>query len=231
MGDIEWWVYLGVLGGLAVVSLLLHVLVVGAAADDSPGKRQGLGALFIGTDNRTSTSKLQAMLWTYAVLWALISLLVGEGVEGFGEALGDNLREEYLLLLGGPYAAAIAAKAITTHRASQALEAKTPNDKETSSATERVVEAVANDEGAVDLGDFQYFAFTLLTLTYFTWAFIDSPGEGLPAIPGTLLVLVGVSQGAYVGKKGLLPDTQTASQERQPPATSHERQPSGGHDA
>lgn len=116
--------------------------------------------------------------------------------------------------LNGPVRAAIVAEAITTQRISQAPQGKTSKDKESSSATERLVEAVANDEGAVDLGDFQYLAFTLLTLTYFTWAFIGSPGQGLPAIPGTLPVLVGVSQRAYVG---FLPDTQTAGRERQRP--------------
>ena len=64
---------------------------------------------------------------------------------------------------------------------------------------------MTNDEGSVDLGDFQYAAFTLLTLTFFAWAFIASPSEGLPAIPGTLLVLTGVSQAAYLGKKVLIP--------------------------
>jgi hypothetical protein len=205
MTDIEWWVYLAVLGGLVIASLLLHVVVTAAAPEGSSAKRHGIGGLFIGVDNRTSTSKLQAMLWTYAVLWALISLLVGAGAQDFSDALGDNLREEYFLLLGGPYAAAIAAKAITTSRAPE----KRPKQKRgRSTASERLVEAVANDAGSVDLGDVQYSAFTLVTLTYFTWAFIDAPGNGLPPIPGTLLVLNGVSLSAYVGKKGLPSVTQ-----------------------
>jgi hypothetical protein len=216
MADIEWWVYLAALGGLAVVSLLLHVLVVSVATGDTSAKRHGIAALFLGADNRTSTSKLQAMLWTYAVLWALISLLAGAGIEEFSEALGDHLREEYFLLLGGPFAAAIAAKAITTQRVSRDPNAKTIEDTEAPSTTDRFVEVVSNDEGAVDLGDFQYSAFTLLTLTYFAWAFIDSPGDGLPAIPGTLLVLVAISQGAYVGKKALLPDTPPENQTGEP---------------
>jgi hypothetical protein len=198
MTDIEWWVYLVVLGGLVSVSLLLHVVVTAVAPANTPAKQHGIGGLFLGIDNRTSTSKLQAMLWTYAVLWALISLLVGAGARDFNDALGDNLREEYFLLLGGPYAAAIAAKAITTSRSSK----KAPK-RGRSTASERLVEVVANDTGSIDLGDFQYSAFTLVTLTYFAWAFIDSPGEGLPSIPGTLLVLTGVSLSAYVGKKGL----------------------------
>lgn len=197
MVEIEWWVYPAVLAGLAALSALLHVLVIAVSAGDA-AKRHGLGALFIGTDKRTSTSKLQAFLWTYAVLWALASLLAGAGVDAFNEALGDNVREEYLLLLGGPYAVAIGAKAITASRTATKTEG--PGN---SSAGARLAQVVTNDEGSVDLGDFQYAAFTLFTLVYFVWAFIATPGEGLPEIPGTLLILMGVSQATYLGKKGL----------------------------
>lgn len=207
MTGIEWWVYFVVLGGLMVVTWLLHVLVISVTGKTSPGRpSHGAGTLVIGDDGRTSTSKLQALLWTYAVLWALISLLAGLGVDAFSKALGGDLREEYLLLLGGPYAAAIAAKGITTSRGGKPPKAPDADQRSGSSMTERLVEVVSNDEGGVDLGDFQYFAFTLLTITYFAWAFIAAPTSGLPAIPGTLLVLVGVSQVTYIGKKGL-PDS------------------------
>jgi hypothetical protein len=211
VSDIQWWVYLAVLGGLLIVSLLLHVLVRVAAPPGTPAKKYGMMALFIGLDDRTSTSKLQPLLWTYAILWALISLLAGGGVEEFEEALGQELGEEYFLLLGGPYLVAIASKAKTTDDVNRAVERGEENPKPPKSPdvpggpTERIAEIVTNDAGSVDLGDFQYAAFTLLTLTFFAWAFIASPGEGLPAIPGTLLVLTGVSQAAYLGKKVLIP--------------------------
>jgi hypothetical protein len=210
MIDIDWWVYLVVLAGLLLVSLLLHVVVVAVAADGTAAKQHGMKALFIGDDNRTSTSKLQALLWTYAILWALISVLVGGGVEQFNELIGDQLRDEYFLLLGGPYLVAIAAKAKTTHDVSQATESERGDVKPakpaeaSGGAARRIAEIVTKDDGSVDLGDFQYFAFTLLTLTYFAWAFIASPGDGLPEVPGTLLVLSGISQAAYVGKKVLI---------------------------
>jgi len=200
---IDWWVYPAVLGGLVVVGWLVDVIVKG-----------GIATLILGDDGRTSTSKLQAALWTFAVLWALISLLAGAGVETFEKALsGEKLREEYLLLLGGPFAAAIAAKGITTKQKAADPAAK-PDKLGKSTLAERVAEVISNDEGDVDLGDFQYAAFTLVTLTYFTWAFIKNPAAGLPPVPGTLLVLVGVSQATYVGKKGLLaPGPAKTSQE------------------
>ena len=201
--SIEWWIYPLVLAVLLVVTWLLNIFVKRAADDDSPARRHGVATLFLGLDGRTSTSKLQAFLWTYAVLWALISLLTGAGVEAFNDILNHDPREEYLLLLGGPYAAAIAAKAITTQQVTKGLTTKPPKATRKGTASERVVEIVANDEGALDLGDFQYFAFTLLALTYFAWALIRTPADGLPPIPATLLVLTGVSLGAYVGKKAL----------------------------
>lgn len=227
MFEIEWWIYPAVLAGLAAVSLLLHVIVVAAAPDGTPAKEHGLAALFIGLDNRTSTSKLQAVLWTYAILWALVSVLAGAGIEDFNTALSTDVREEYLLLLGGPFAIAIGAKAITTHRVSRDPGAKTPKRQEdTGTVAARVAEVVTDDDGSVDLGDFQYLAFTVLTLTYFAWAFIDSPSEGLPPVPGTLLVLMGVSQGAYLGKKGFA-GTSPEERERAEEAEAVERENGG----
>jgi len=204
--SIEWWIYLAVLAGLIILTLILHVMVKRSATNNTPGKKYGVATLIVGIDNRTSTSKLQAFLWTYAVLWALVSLLAGAGVEDFFEVLNEDPREEYLLLLGGPFAAAIAAKAITTSRDSQQSKTERADNTDlavTTRVSSRVVEVVANDEGGIDLGDFQYAAFTLVALTYFVFAFIQTPADGLPPIPATLLVLTGVSLSAYVAKKGL----------------------------
>jgi hypothetical protein len=51
VSDIQWWVYLAVLGGLLIVSLLLHVLVRVAAPPGTPAKKHGMMALFIGLDD------------------------------------------------------------------------------------------------------------------------------------------------------------------------------------
>jgi hypothetical protein len=217
MIDIEWWVYVVVLVGLFVGSVLLHYLIKYAAPKGTRGDKLGLTALFIGDDNRTSTSKVQALLWTYAVLWALICVLT-QGPDAFNDIIGDQLREEYFLLLGGPYLLAIAAKAKTNHDINQAVKEDRPRPKEpkreeeTGSRTQRLAEVVTNDDDSVDLGDFQYFAFTLLGVTYFAWAFIDSPSEGLPPIPGTMLILTGVSQATYLGKKLFIPPSKDADE-------------------
>ena len=75
---------------------------------------------------------------------------------------------------------------------------------------------MTNDQGSVDLGDFQYAVFTLFTLVYFVWAFVADPGAGLPAVPGTLLILMGVSQVAYITKKTLSPPAPLGSPKSAP---------------
>lgn len=78
---------------------------------DGAGKRQ---AAIIGRDGRASTSKAQVALWTAAVVWALVDLLLlaraYPGGKLFTSAVTANWRPEYLVLLGLPVAAATMAK-------------------------------------------------------------------------------------------------------------------------
>jgi uncharacterized membrane protein len=79
-------------------------------------RRRGLKGAIIGQDGRASTSKTQVVLWTAAVLWALIDflLLARAHPSGnfFASAVGSSWHPEYLVLLGFPLAAAAAAKAV-----------------------------------------------------------------------------------------------------------------------
>jgi hypothetical protein len=78
--------------------------------------------LVIGADNRASTSKFQATVWTYALLFALLALLVGHLVyadfdAGWDKFLKDGLNSDYLWLLGVPSVGLVGAKAITQSKA------------------------------------------------------------------------------------------------------------------
>ena len=88
----------------------------------------------IGTDGRASTSKAQAVLWTFAIFYALLFLLLwGRSVncgganrqralcvnashsrDVFNKVVNNPLDPEYYVLLGFPLTAAVAAKALTT---------------------------------------------------------------------------------------------------------------------
>jgi hypothetical protein len=172
-------------------------------------RRLGLRGLIVGTDGRASTSKVQAALWTGAVLYAFLFLLIAGwhiwnrpktprliGLkDGFAHLIVHPLQPEYLVLLGVPITAAIAAKALTLNKVIAGTLAKTTGTSEGVAAG--LAETVSNDTGNADLLDSQYVAFNLITLIYFFSAFfgttVANPSGGLPSIPPTLLALSGVS--------------------------------------
>jgi hypothetical protein len=124
------------LADIVVLAALFHVILVpyqiGAgilkgirsqAGDADDGvkdtlayRRRGLKGAIIGQDGRASTSKTQVVLWTAAVLWALINFLLLARADPsgnfFASAVGSNWHPEYLVLLGFPLAAAATAKAV-----------------------------------------------------------------------------------------------------------------------
>lgn len=195
----------------------------------------------MGADFRASTSKVQAVLWTYAVLFALVFLLfvgrspdcpikvsnataasptvrlddAGRNKKGclvlkqsrlhgaFNRLVNAPLQPEYIVLLGLPIGAAVAAKALTTNKVVTGAVVKPPPPPAATGVLAGLAEVVSNDEGTTDLLDFQYFLFNLVTLAFFFLEFANRPENGLPKLPATLLLLSGVSGSAYLAKKGL----------------------------
>jgi hypothetical protein len=156
----------------------------------------GLRHLLLGADHRLSTSKTQVAAWTYLVLFALCALLLmgkslncpatsqtgcvqiraplAHAFDAFGT---KGLQPAYLLPLGLPTAAAVAAKAITTTKIATARSqglapAKTPAPDTNLDLGDRVAELVSDDGGDTDLGDLQYQLFSLLTMAWFLVTFL-----------------------------------------------------------
>jgi hypothetical protein len=95
----------------------------------APSRR---GGLFHGYDRRWSTSKTMAALWTMVLAFMVVTealiaisgngVFSGSATAGFGSFMAHTLdapanRDLYLVLLGGPYAAAVFAKTVVTSRA------------------------------------------------------------------------------------------------------------------
>jgi hypothetical protein len=224
----------GLIAVLAVVVPLVaaHWLVGTRKPRPAPGtaawRRRGLNSLVIGTDGRASTSKVQAVLWTLAVFFAIAFMLVwgrslgcrhaatanrectaaATGRASFDAFVNRGLQPEYYILLGIPVTVAVAAKAITSAKVDDGTLTKpTLSDQESKGGVVQALrETVSNDAGETDLLDFQYFAFNLLTLAFFFSQFLTKPSAGLPDLPPTLLALSGVSAAAYTTKKGLTID-------------------------
>ena len=185
-------------------------------------RRRGIKAAVIGQDGRASTSKTQVVLWTAAVVWALIDLLLlvraYPGGNPFTGAVARNWRPEYLVLLGLPVAAAATAKAVVSgsnngqgpvadsrHVAMPGQAARvykrTPVQAGVKGFRAGVAELIAADDGTVAWADMQYVVFTLITLVYFVVQVLAQPGQGLPPVPAALLTLMGVSASGYTASK------------------------------
>src|SRR5690348_7068996 len=117
-GWAEFWALLILL----VPSLLIRVTYMtvadpGPAGKPSEKRKQPFAlALVNGADNRWSTSKASVVIWTYAVLFAFVAILLHTRGHGLTDL---KLSDQYLLLLGIPTGAAVAAKAITQDKVDQ----------------------------------------------------------------------------------------------------------------
>ena len=224
------WAVVFVLGGMILILLVARALVgyrPPANASAAQRRRRGLGGLVIGTDGRASTSKVQAVLWTFAVFFAIGFLLVWgrstgcddaargecrEAVQGraaFEDFVDHGIQAELFVLMGFPIGVAITAKAITSAQVDDHPDRKDELKPDIADDTkggllQSVREIAGNDRGEFDLLDFQYFAFNLLTLTFFFVEFLTHPGLGLPNLPATLIALSGIAAAGYTTKKGLI---------------------------
>jgi hypothetical protein len=214
---------------LAIPLALLRAL---ATTGPKPGdtlaqrRRRGLGGLVIGYDGRASTSKTQAVLWTFAVFYGIAFMLLWGRSVGCGDAdkhdgprcqaaadrraafddfTNRGLQPQYFVLLGFPITVAIAAKAITTSQVEEGAIAKQTltEDEGEGGLRQGIRELASNDNGETDLVDFQYLSFGALTLAFFFIEFSTHPGNGFPDLPPTLVALSGVSAAGYTTKKAL----------------------------
>jgi hypothetical protein len=172
-------------------------------ASTEKSDRRGIAGLVVGVDGRTSTSKLQVLLWTYGFAWAIVALLIGSidaGLtDGWNKLVNGGLKEEYLLLLGLPTGAAVAAYKLTSDKVGSGTVQKDTTDATGLGA--RAAEVISDDDGNTDLIDFQYLLFNLVALAYFVVRFMGHASEGLPDLPDILVGLTGTAALGYTLNK------------------------------
>lgn len=194
-------------GSFAPESFLaaLTVLVVFGALWWLIGKQSAgqHGGLVTGADNRRSTSKTIAVAWTIVTAWMVVTeayVAIG-GAASFSDLL-NGASDLYFVLLGGPYAAAALAKATTQSKVSAGTLSKPPSAK-----GPNAIDVIADDNGNVDLYDFQYTLFNALALLIVIFTFVAHPGHGLPDIPQFLAILTGGSALTYTVNKSIASDS------------------------
>jgi hypothetical protein len=169
-----------------------------------------LRQLFIGDDLRASTSKTQYMLWTLFITFALayvagaVLLLGGDFMCAVDSSKADEPTdwqcvgpgwEKYLILLGVPAAAAVAAKGITTYKVVNGIVQKTESE------STNPIQLATDDLGNPDIIDVQYLLFNVITLVYASVAFGRT--QILGDVPDILLGLTSAAAATYVLNKSL----------------------------
>ena len=195
-----------------LVGLAVFAVSVTAKSAKVPGTPSRRGGLFHGYDFRWSTSKTIAALWTIVVAFmvvteALIAVtgngaFTGSTFTDFGHYMAHTLdapanRDLYLILLGGPYAAAVFAKTVVTSRVNSGKLQKTDG------TPGQLSDVVSNDAGAVDLYDLQYTLFNLAALVITVGAFCANQAAGLPDLPNFIAFLTGGAALTYSVNKGV----------------------------
>lgn len=181
------WAWCWAFAAVGVGLLVLH-LIDGA-------KGYGVFRPLIGADRRFSTSLTQLGLWTLLITTSFGWLLIKAGLTDVSvdTLLPSSRWDQYLLLLGGPFAAAVLAKGIVTYKVSQGTLQKTEP-----AATE-LRQVAADDGGGTDLVDAQYLLFNLVAQVYFVIALVQK--GVLPEMPSTLLAMTSLTAATYVGSK------------------------------
>lgn len=170
-----------------------------------------LGSL-VGLDNRVSTSRTIAFLWTVVLGYCLLALVListakhstaapppaGRIPSGFIDSALKPLAPAYIVLLGAPFAAAVSARVIVGQQI-----AKGVLQKSKSTTPANPIQIVTDDEGNLDLVDLQYTLFNLIAATFVLTQFIPNPGHGVPTIPASLAILTGISAGVYTANKAV----------------------------
>lgn len=202
------------------VSWALVVMAIALFALSATGGRFGLWRAVVGADRRVSTSRLTTGLWTLVVGFALLYMtfrtwlyhdqglfdgLIPGGDTGAGKADRTQIWDDYLVLLGGPFAALVTVRGLVTTKQQDQVLQKTVGDDGSAS----LKQALTNDADDVDLVDSQYLLFNIVALTYVVVGLATT--TRLPSIPAILLALTGSSAATYVLNKAVQNQAPTVS--------------------
>lgn len=149
----------------------------------------------IGEDNRYSISKFQLLLWTVAVLFGYVAVVYARVQQGLPPPVPD-VPGNVLLALGVSGATTVVAKSIKVNNLQQGKELGTVLPD-----TGPLSTLLTDDDGSLSLQKLQYLVWTFVAIGVFLVGLDQSNRLALPDIDTTLLVLSGISVGAYLGPK------------------------------
>ncbi|PSR55884.1 hypothetical protein AHMF7605_21460 [Adhaeribacter arboris] len=182
-------------------------------------RKRGFLDFFVGDDGRYSMVRLQVVAWAYIIISYQVAVLIALKIN-YKAGLMDFkpvFTEEVLWLLGLSLASYVSIKGITAAKS---------EGNSIQRATPKLADFITADNG-LDFSKFQMFIWTLIAIITFLaqgTPFIvaarnyndrtlinrlfevpdnnkDKPPVPLPSLPWSFVVLMGLSQGAFVGKR------------------------------
>lgn len=190
---------------IGLVAIFVIWLIYGKIAQD-----YWLKKLVEGADRRASSSKLQWTLWTIVILFTFITIYIARGMNGVWDPV-QEIPQNALIAMGFSITTMAAAKAITTEGVASGQITKPPKTNGSF-----LGDIIKDESGHPDLSKVQMMSWTLIAIvTYILYLVnIVSTETGVieevlkfPDIPAALMVLMGLGQGAYIGKKLVTKDT------------------------
>lgn len=192
--------------GISGAVLLVLSLVIGLAAN----KR--IDGILIDERGRYSLTHLQLFLWTITILSLLSGVFFGRLVHGVANPVNIKIPAQILGLLGISLGSAVVATTIKRTK-----DVSYPDSVAASGGADfapRLAQIFLVEEGAfadevVDISKFQDFIVTILLVVAYNAIAVNAISAAgtaqnvtaLPTISSTLLVLFGISHGAYVTAK------------------------------
>lgn len=158
-----------------------------------------------GADGRASTSKFQWFIWTLVIVFSYVAIISTRFSKGEFDPIAEIPRN-VLTALGLSTTTMVASKAITvTYINSGRLVKTKANDTHRSSSEGKGFGAIfMDDDGYPDLSKIQMVAWTLIAVGVYLARVgneLTMSAPGLPDIDDALMVLTGLGEGAYLGKK------------------------------
>lgn len=159
--------------------------------------------LYLGRDNRYSSSKFQTFLWFWLVISAYLAIVSHRiAAAGWSYVGGVDIPPNLLILSGISVLTFTAAKAITAGK----VEGKP--DLKTAASEPKATDLICDDQNRPDLGDFQMVAITILAVIIYAISAVEFMENiefrrvvTMPDVDATLLSIFGLGQAAYLGKK------------------------------
>jgi hypothetical protein len=161
--------------------------------------------LVIGADGKASSSKFQFLLWTCMVIFAYVAIYYVKATNGdYGPF--SEMPSNLLILMGISAGSMVASKVITSSQITQGTTQKDPVTTVGNKKSKFLFKyLVCDDDGYPALNQVQMIAWTFISLGIYLALVIEQVNSGseyhLPNVDESLMVLMGISQAAYLGKK------------------------------